>query len=305
MFQSLAKSSVAGALLLLLSGCVEATATITVNPDGRGKIVEEVFMAVMPALDFGGGGNGKEKSLEDMRREAAVQFVTKGKGIAAWKDVSVKWAPDGRLHMIGTAYFEKAVDIASGGEGMGSPLPEFQIGIDNNELKISGKKNEKMAEKKKETPHFAKMTDKELDDYILRQRINYQTSKPLMVMFLTDLKFKMVLRLPGEVAEAKGFKQESPLQVSFTLDGNELLKATKMFMTQDTAALKKHLKAGNAESLEGFGLTPEAMEPSLTVRKMGKAQFDFDKEVQAARAAYPQLRKQLSLDDNTKLPGEK
>jgi len=46
------------------------------------------------------------------------------------------------------------------------------------------------------------------------------------------------------------------------------------------------------------------IEPSLTLRVEGKDQFDYAKEVQAARTAYPRLREQLKLDAGVKLPGE-
>ena len=38
------------------------------------------------------------------------------KGVTAWKDVSVKWSNDGRLHFIGTAYFDRLDDINPSGE---------------------------------------------------------------------------------------------------------------------------------------------------------------------------------------------
>ena len=54
---------------------------------------------------------------------------------------------------------------------------------------------------------------------------------------------------------------------------------------------------GTVAGLEGAG-------GSLTVPKPGKPQFDYDKEVKAAKEAYPQLRKKLRLPDTIKLPGE-
>ena len=39
-------------------------------------------------------------------------------------------------------------------------------------------------------------------------------------------------------------------------------------------------------------------------RQLGAPLFDYDKEVQAARAAYPALRKSLGLADDVKLPGD-
>ena len=317
MTQRLVKASFYACLLLLLPGCIEMTQTITLNPDGRGKVVQEIHIAAMGGFDlnFGGGAPAKEKSLDAIKNDAAINFVSKTKGVAAWKDVSVKWAPDGRLHMVGTAYFDKLGDMTSGAGGdddklgpagaVGSPIPTFDVTVEKDGLKIAGKKADKIPLKKEPTPDFAKMTDKEMDDYVLKQRVQFQMVKPLLVMFFTDLKVKMILRLPGEIHEVKGFKKDKATEVSFTLDGNELLKATKKLMTQDAASLKKTLKEGAPELLASFGLSGDAMEPMLTVRKVGQPLFDYDKEVKEARAAYPEMRKKLNLDPNTKLPGEK
>jgi hypothetical protein len=46
------------------------------------------------------------------------------------------------------------------------------------------------------------------------------------------------------------------------------------------------------------------MEPGLTLRVQGRPQFDYAREVQEARRAYPRLREQLKLDAGVKLPGE-
>jgi len=305
MFHLIAKWCGCAGLMLLVSGCVEVTATITLNPDGKGKVVEEVFMPCMGTLNLLGGAGEKERPLEEMRLEAVVQFVTKTKGVTAWKDVAVTWAQDGRLHMVGTAYFDQMFNIGSGPEEFGSPLPGFQVHVEKDGLKISGKNFGKMELNKKAAPDFAKMTEMELDEHILKLRVGYQTARPFLVMMLTDLKLKMVMRLPGEILEAKGYQKTGATEVSFALDGNELLQATKKFIAQDTVSLKKRLKGGESEILESFGMNPEVMEPMLTARKIGKAQFDFDKEVKEARAAYPELRKQLKLAPETKLPGER
>ena len=50
--------------------------------------------------------------------------------------------------------------------------------------------------------------------------------------------------------------------------------------------------------------TQKMLEPDVTVGNLGAAQFDYDKEVKAARAEYPALRRALGLDASVKLPGE-
>jgi len=150
------------------------------------------------------------------------------------------------------------------------------------------------------------MSDKDLDEFILNERVKYQAGKPVMTAMLTDLKYTTVLHLPGDVSEVKGFKKDGGRAVSRALDGNALLANYKAFMAQDNAALKKKIKAAN--SLDFEKLFAEDIDilhdGSLTVARVGEPQFDFDKEVKEARAAYPKLRKQLNIPDNVKLPGE-
>jgi hypothetical protein len=301
MFRLPPKASVCAALLVLASGCIEMTQTITLNPDGRGKAKYDILMP--GDLDFNiGGAAGKTKTIDEKKRESAAKFLTKTSGLTAWRDVSVKWAPDGRLHIVATGYFDKLDDLSRAGDNM--PGLSFGVTHQDGVMRIKGKPNTTSNDQKKPPVEPAKMTDKELDHYILEQRISYQTGKPLLVAMLSDLKVKTVIRLPGETVELKGFKKDGEHAVTFTLDGNMMLTALKKFMAQDNAAMKKILKEGNqAKLVESFGLADLAMEPEVAA-KGGKDLFDYTKEVEAARAAYPKLREQFHIDPNKKLPGE-
>jgi len=318
MFQRIAKMSLFAASVFLFAGCIESTQIITLNPDGKGKVTYEVLVASAGALDpMGGappGGGGKEKTLDEIRKMEGVNLLTKTAGVTAWKDVSVRWSPDGRLHILGTAYFDRLEDLAAGG-GMAAPGPgpgggtmlailKFQVERDMDSLKITAKKDDPAALPKQPAVDVAKMTDKELDENILKARIALQAMKPLLVMVYTDMKAKTVFRLPGEVQVSKGFKMEQDGLVH-VVDGNEVLKGFKKFLALDDASMKKLMKSGNPNVMETFGLSEEIMEPSLTVHKVGKPLFDYDREVQVARDAYPQLRQLFNVPADMKLPGEK
>jgi hypothetical protein len=320
MSHRISRFSLFAAVLVLVPGCIEMTQTITLNPDGRGKVAQDLYIAAFD-FDLGGGlqpgGKAKEKSLDEMIQQAAVSFLTKAKGVTAWKDVSVNWAPDGRLHLVGTAYFDRLEDLSSQdakGPGLEAPstsgmvsfFSSYKVTIENDEMRIEGKKNDQPLVKNQPPPDFSKLSDKEQDEFIQKQRIAFQMAKPMLAMFFTDLKIKTVLRVPGEIKKAKGFKTANVVEVSQTIDGNEFLNGMKKMMSMDTATLKKTLKGADpAELSKFFGMSGDEFEPSLTVAKGSKPLFDYDKEVAAARAAYPMLRKSLKLDADAKLPGEK
>ncbi|HJZ54763.1 MAG TPA: hypothetical protein VKE74_07375, partial [Gemmataceae bacterium] len=112
--------------------------------------------------------------------------------------------------------------------------------------------------------------------------------------------------LPGEPEKVAGFKREGPNAVSFVLDGNQLLAAAEKSNALDNNELRKQLRSGsNASSpfLKEFGGWDLAG-MTATMAKPGQPQFDYDQEVKAARAAYPELRKKLRLPDDVRLPGE-
>jgi hypothetical protein len=303
MIQRIGKAVVVAGVLLTLSGCVELTQTITVNPDGKGKVVYDVLMAA-EQIELA-PPDAKEKTLAEKLRAAAVNMLTKTKGVVAWKDVTVKWAADGRMHFVGTGYFERLDQLNDnsskdgGGLSFNLPTQAFQLTREKDgSLKIAAKK-QAADPKKLAAPDPKKMTDKELDEYLLKQRVDYQKAKPFLILMLTDLKIKTMFRLPGEVVETKGFKKDGPKAVSFSFDGDVMLAAIKKFMAQDNATIKKLLfQQPTAELWESFGLTPDMVEPSVTINKLGQPLFDFAKELQAARAAYPQLRQQFQMDAN-------
>src|SRR5438552_7431423 len=146
MFRRLANTFLAAALVCLACGCIEGTRTITLNPDRRGKVTYDFVMPATVPLEKG-------MTLDRQKQQSLAQFVRQ-KGVAAWKDVSVEWTPDGRLHYVGTAYFEKADDIGdisevrlTKGDGENASKIAFTTKMDDNV-------------KKEPPPDLAKMTDK-------------------------------------------------------------------------------------------------------------------------------------------------
>jgi hypothetical protein len=316
-------------LLTLLPGCVEMTQTITLNPDGRGKMKIEMLVA---AFDFdldmgpmpGAPGGKKEKSLDEIKKEFATKFVCEAPGVTAFKDVTVKWARDGRLHLIGTAYFERMEDLEKADK---PPQQGFNVQpatYFSSSFKVT-------LDKKKATMHITaknqgvkdglkpldqkggsvdldkvgQMSDKEIDEYMLKPRVDYQKAKPLLRMVFNDLKIKTVVHLPGDIVKAKGVKKDDKRTVSQSFEGAAILAGFEKLMMMDNADLKKLATSKSEKDLLAlFGPMATYGELDVTAHELGGPQFDYDKEVREARAAYPALRKSLRLDDSARLPGE-
>ncbi len=291
MFRRIGRTFLGSALVCLTCGCIEGTRTITLNSDGRGKVTYDFVMPSTAPPDKG-------LTLDKQKQQSLKQFVRQ-KGVAAWKDVSIEWTPDGRLHYVGTAYFEKADAI--------SDISDMRLtkGDRENLLKITFRTNTEGNTKKDPPPDLAKMTDKELDDYIFQRRIWYQATKPVLMTLLADMKVKTVVRVPGELGELKGLQKEEANVATWTLDGNAFLAQAKTFFAQDDIAIKKKIKKTKSlDLLESSGVEKSVLAPELTFTKGAAAQFDFDAEVKKAREEYPALRKKLNLDAAIQLPGE-
>jgi hypothetical protein len=304
MFRRICQSLPYAALLVLMTGCIEQTQIITLNPDGRGKVEYDMKMPGESGLQINPSPAQKEKTPADLLEAAVARELTK-KGHTAWKDVSAQWDADGRFHLKGTAYFDRLEDLWGAAQKKQPDIDfeHFELAIDKAKgFKLTLHKNES---KKKPPVDFAKISDKELDDHVLMQRIKYQSSKAMLAGMLTDLRIKTEFRLPGEVGESKGFMKAGPRVAKRDFNGAALLKVMQKFMAQDDAALRKFLKdAKNPDALEAIGATEIVQDAYLIVPKLGPAQFDYDQEVKDARAAYPALRKQFNIAANAKLPGE-
>jgi hypothetical protein len=303
--------------LLALTGCVEGQQTITINPDGSGKIRIEAVMT--PPSDFMEGMPRNKQPDPDpiatVLRQSVRQLLS-AQQAAAWKDVAAEFAPDGRLKFAGTVYFKKLDDL----EVRGNPLlgsPTFGVTVQpGGALVIAAKKDNKNRETgglfnpdrpdRKTPAELAKMTDAEVDRYILRDRIEYQGSKPILVALMTDAKVKTVFVLPGEVSGVKGLTAEGKDRVSFVLDGPKVLAGVGKIFAMSNAELRAVYRSKDIQEVmaaETIGLLPDTTTTAMVAKPTGPL-FDFDKEVKEAIAAYPELRKRFKLDPNVRLPGE-
>jgi hypothetical protein len=299
-----------GFLCLALAGCVEGEVAYTINPDGSARVKIDVITG-MPLNPFGAGDVGakkpEEESLDDMRGRA-IRSTLESPGVAAWKDVSAEFLPNGKLQFRGTAYLKKVEDfqVQGGGIPLIGPALRFER-ANEGPLKLvamgGGPDGIGSSRRKPKSPEeIKKMTDDELDRQILLDLIDLQSSKPLVTAFLADAKLKTTYVLPGEVTASEGFARDGQT-ASFTLDGPRVLASFTKALNQDRAAWRKvYREAATPAAIQAAIFDFPIESASITVAKPTGAQFDFDKEVKAARAAYPELRKKFGFGEDLKLP---
>jgi hypothetical protein len=289
-------------LLALASGCFELKETITLNPDGKGKAEVDL---VTPANPAGASRGGPDRSLDQIKKEAVGKVLFGHAGVTAWKDVSAEWLPDGRLRFRAIAYFD---DLArySGGEGIGL-APHFQV-KKGGEWKLVSSVGKGPGKPPKPKLDPKALSDKDLDDHVFKTRVKYQDGKAVLVALLTDYKYQGTFKLPGKVKEARGLSKDGDRSVVAQLDGPATLRSFQAVMAKDNAFFRKLMReAGTVDIMESELLLKEAVPKvlgSATLQDVGKDQFDYDKEVKAARAGYPALRKVFDIDSKRALPGE-
>jgi hypothetical protein len=298
--------AVFGPLALLAAGCVEGEVTYTVNPDGSARIRVDVVTVAPPTPGVPAPKNPGDETLDALLRRA-IQPTLETPGVVAWKDVSAQFLPNGKLKFAGTAYVKRLEDFnLQGGLPIPGPVFSAQRGADGS-LKLvasgDGPDDPPTGKRKPKSPEeIKKMTDAELDQYILRDLIELQSAKPLITAFLADTKLKTTFVMPGDLTASAGF-ETAGRKAFVVLDGNRSLDSLNKALRQSPAEWRNQYRALNgAEAIQAAVMGFPDQNASITVARPGEAQFDFLTEVKAAHAAYPELRKKFGFGGELQLP---
>ncbi len=282
MVRSIAR--VAAAALVLAAGCQKVRDEYTLNPDGSGKVAVRRLAPAQPNLTGGGELDPQAESAK-----AARKLVEGSKGVEAWKDLTWKVAADGRILLVGTAYFKNVAGLKLEGwrvQVARTPAGGLVLGFVK-----SGKKAAKAPPRK--------LAGKDLERRVLQEKMKWQQGRGMMVAMLSGLEFETVVHLPGKVGEASCFKKlPDGKSVRLVLKGDDFLKLMDQQAAREEFWKKQATEGrGRLDEME----VPEVMEklfgsrepPRAVVEKVGKPLFDYAKEVAAARAADAALRKKL------------
>jgi hypothetical protein len=290
---------------LVATGCVEGEVTYTVNPDGSAKVHFDVVTVKAPEV-YGGPPKkgGTDVTLDDMLRDSLRQML-QAQGVSAWKDVSAEFLPNGKVKISGTAYVRRLQDFKPQSPPLLEPMYGFEKGA-GGEFKLTAKKTESLqndSKRKRKSPEeLKKLSDEELDKYVLMDLIELQSTRPLVVAMFGGAKLKATYVLPGDPTEVRGLARDGR-KVSSMLEGDKLVTAVDKLLARDKATHRKVYRGLTDPDvwalLEVDGFPGKG---SVTVAKPGGAQFDFDAEVKAARDAYPALKKKFGFGDDLRLP---
>lgn len=265
--------------LLILPGCFELDEIFTLNPDGSGKVVVETIFQEINLSD------SDDSDPQEKLISAVTSLLEQSKGVEAWKDVTYRIEPDGRIYFKGIAYFN---DI--------NELDLHNIGIidvtlnKNKQGQLTLELGKTKKDQSDDTTDPASLTDEQLQKKITKAKMQYQQSINMVRPMLTGMEEKMQVHLPSKVITATGSHETNPDgSISFAVSGTALLEEMDAIMADDKR-LADIIKNGG-DPMKDAPITPVKiiLEPST------QPLFDYQKELAQAQLDYPKIEKKLGI----------
>ena len=272
--------------LFFLTGCFDTQEEFTLNPDGSGKVVITSLCA-----PFEINASDEKKTPEQKLLASVKSIFDNVHGVAAWRDVSYKRMDDGRLFFKGTAYFADLSKVKFNSLAM----MEFTLLKTNGVLVLSSQmKNDN--EKKKPAE---KLSDAEMADKIKEVRASFQSSKPMLLGFLSTLQQDAIFHLPGAASAVSNFKSTPTGDLHIHFAGTNMIAAMETLVTSDEWWRKQLAVSANVMA-DGLNMDDELNEklfgakaPVSAVFAAGAVQFDYAAEVAVSRKEFAALQKKL------------
>ena len=277
-------SGLAGLLaaLLMLAGCdTQTNQTYSLNPDGSGKV--EIDITKGPQMGY---DKASMPPIEKRTADEVTALLTKAKGVDTWKGVTITPMEDGaRFHITGTAYFSDVNKLEI------SNVVLAQINYSNKK----GAALVMLKMKSKNTPGKMKKADATARADRSIEQWNKQM-KPAMETGMAKTDIHMTFLMPGGVAAVNGFAKKGN-SASIHVEGPKLFKAIDTMQTDKKAIVADNLggTTKNTEAVLYKGLTGKPNPISAATKGKLKPLFDYKKEMDEAKAAYPEMAKALGV----------
>jgi len=285
---------------LLATGCFETVQTITLNPDGSGRIQ----FVVVRGVEFNPMGSEKKITDPDKAARGTVEkMLADSKGVEAWSGVAYQILKDGRLRITGTGYFTDYNALGIEWNGMEAKWTKTADGmVLEAKPQFGGSKGGPKKGKPKPKTQPAKLTDAEVAKAVLAERMSYQAGRPLVLAMLGTAKHAATFNLPGKVTEAGVFKKTGRNQVRLSFTGRQIVNAMDK-MVADDALMAKSIRAGknpikDSPDEEMLSLLMFGTKGKMRVEVTGELEplFDYKAVVAKVKKAMPAMFKALKID---------
>jgi hypothetical protein len=280
---------------LLLSGCHETRQEFVLNPDGSGKVIMEALFHLEKFNPM------EDDQTPDEKLKGAVRSILEeSEGVEAWRNVSFRMLEDGRGFFGGTAYFPKVAELKFHNLGNAKmKLVREEMSRMNFEIAYGGKTEEEDGKKKPSV----ELSDEETEKELVRAKHGYTHElRPMLVALLANMREEMLFLLPGAVREDSNLKADVNGNIPFVFDGSRMIEVVDQVF-EDDELLRREIKSGsdvlndNPSSGEDFQEKVFGVRPPFSAVLSGPFYplFDYREEVEAAKANYAALTKDLGI----------
>lgn len=295
---------VCGAVVLagtLFYGCgVQSKTKYIVNPDLSAKCIleeREGLDIAMITSYYGGGATGTDifssmggkdttmPSVHDILLGFASKILA-NKGVEAWKDISFGMIGRDTVYFKGTAYF-KNISVA----GFSAVDSDIHIYIND-----KGQTVIEMKQGKKDT---GLSSSANIYKNALKGGAYYYTMHYYMAMLFKDFNISVAYQLPGKLVSCSNFTKTNDNTAELTFNGRKIIENLDTLMLNTEMMSKMYYSPSGSSALSGSGSFLFGNDKPLQViyETGNKPQFDYDKEVAAAKKYYADFRKKSGIEN--------
>ncbi len=291
---------------LCLSSCIDQDQTLTVNPDGSGKIEIKFSAAAAPA--FGAGGAMPKQSSKDI----AMALLSGTEGIDVWSTLTHSSDAAGKNSLTATGYFpdlnKLKIKIAAGG----MMQPDSSSGSTISSGSMTSRKDAdgnwviemaSAADAAGEKAAPSTLPEDEVKKQLAAQKEQWAGAKPMVSMMMGGFKVKNTIIAGGTITKSGGFDKKDDHTASLEMNGEKLMAALDK-INSDDALLREMVASGGARNPKGMKkmlmplLSGGVENPSVTL-KPGAPVFDYAAEVAKAKSAQSEELKTLITESKT------
>jgi tetratricopeptide (TPR) repeat protein len=260
--------------LILISGCIQGQATLSLNPDGSGSVKFEGLCN--PYL--------YPEDTADIRQTFRVfiqqlkDTLAQSDGIDVWKNVNWRILEDGRFYFAAEAYFKSInnIDIRIG---------DNKIGIDA------------FYRKDKKQPSFVQLNPLNIKpaepaDYPDRF---YQPFIGAVESILQNLRVHIIINLPAQILDKQGFEPIDSQTTQYVIEGARLRPLFQFIIAKQRIAAASKWNYDPVKFLN-YELLPQwlADKPlKVYFAESKKPIFNYGKAVSAAKKEYKGILERL------------
>lgn len=253
-------------LLPIIAGCIQGQATVSLNPDGSGKVIIETVMDPCGIATSAGMWESYRNYLAQIK-----ESLLGSEGIDAWSNVEWKVLPSGKYYFKGEAYFKSINDVAIHLGKIKCKLKAYMVEDANGEKAVE--------------IHSLKLATN--DEKLKRQNSaeRFKLFAPDMISMMDGLRMDVVFVLPTKTDKVEGFSEIDKRTVHFLLDGRRMQYLLEYIDQNELYELAEKWNYNRVEFLnnELLPMYLDSLPLKVTLFSEGENLFDYDKEKSAAK----------------------